>query len=83
MQRVLILFSLVTLSAASTEAEEFRFFLIPQSCWDNILAGQFTLDCVIRTSVQGINLLNFLVAFYYRVPQIKTLLQTKSTVGLS
>jgi mannose-P-dolichol utilization defect protein 1 len=65
------------------KAEELKFFLMPVSCWNNLLSGNITMDCVVRTGVQAINILNMTVVFYYRMPQIMKIVNNKSTIGIS
>ncbi len=75
--------ALIGLLVALANTEELKFFLMPVSCWNNLLSGKVTLDCIVKTGVQGINILNMTVVFYYRLPQIMKLLKNKNTIGIS
>lgn len=82
MQTIKLLWTLALLILMA-KAEELKFFLMPVSCWNNLLNGTITVDCIVKTGVQAINILNMTVVFYYRMPQIMKILNNKSTVGIS
>ena len=74
---------ILAILATLVKAENLKFFLITESCWNKLLSIDFSMQCVVSTVVQMLNIMNLTVVFFYRVPQIKKLIHNKSAVGIS